>query len=149
MTFKFLVGEFVHLSSLFELLYYIRSLRHQPLHEIFLALSTNTYSKYSGGTKYKYTLIRGSEHQIQIHIIQGVRAPNTNTHYSWVRAPIINTHFSGGPSTKYKYILFRGSKNQRKIHIIQGIQEPNKSTHFSGGPTPNTNTHYSGGPRTK
>ena len=58
------------------------------MHEMFLALSTNTNSKYSGGTKYKYTLFRGSEHQIQ------------------------NTHYSGDPSTKYKYTFFRGSEHK-------------------------------------
>ena len=112
LTLKFLVGEFVHLSSLFELLYYICSLRHQPSHEIFLALSTNTNSKYSGGTKYKYTLFRGpstkykyaffrgSEHQIQIHIIQGVQKPNKNTHFSGGPIPNTSTHYSGAPGTK-------------------------------------------------
>ena len=87
-------------SYLFELLYYFRSLRHQPLHEMFLALSTNTNSKYSGGTKYKYTLFRGPstkykyaffrgfEHQLQLHIIQ------------WAQEPNKDTHCSGGPKTK-------------------------------------------------
>ena len=175
LTFKFLVGEFVHLSSLFELLYFIRSLRHQKYK-----------FKIFRGHQVQIHIIQGSENQIQIRIFQGVRAPNTNTHYSGVREPNTNTHFSGDPRTKYKYAFFRGSKHQIQIHIIQRVRAPNKNTHYSGDPStkwkytlfrgsehqiqihiiqgsenqiqirifqgvraPNTNTHFSGGPSTK
>ena len=123
LTLKFLVGEFVHLSSLFELLYFIRSLRHH-IQNIQGAPSTNTHylgvrtpntnTHFSGGpsTKYKYTLFRGSKNQIKIHIFQGVQHQIQVHIIQGVRAPNENTHYSGDPSTKYKYTFFRGSEHQ-------------------------------------
>ena len=148
MTFKFLFGEFVHLSSLFELLYYFRSLRHQPLHEMFLALSTNTNSKYSGGTKYKYTLFRGpstkykyaffrgSEHQIQIHIFQGVQHQIQVHIIQGVRAPNKNTHYSGDPSTRLEVVPSPWSSTwststQNTARLVRTKQSSTSSCHFN------------------